>query len=102
MAICFDKSNCIGHITVRRDGISEPIVVDIYGGNCLAVFVYTHDGVDELFWFYASEQHGKNILKDYKTAFPFEVLKCVVDYSHPSAHKLVKLLTKSMITVLCI
>ena len=80
--------------------------VNIYRGNCLAVFINewkNEDGKDmyDLFALFADEQHVKRISKDYPSLFWHKVKKIEVNTFYKESMKLVKLFTKAGHKVTC-
>lgn len=100
--IRFDAKQKLGEMTItrEREGETENFTVNIYGGNCLAIFVYEYtdeNGVKmaQLWNFIADGKHASNIIKSGYPLLDEDVTDIKLNIAFKDAEKLLKILVKA-------
>lgn len=108
MAVNWSWKSKMGEVTILQDtdGESNSFKVNIYQGNCLAVFIYEYKdkkGRDmyDLYGFFADRQHVKRIAKDHPSLFWDKVKSIKLNLAYKECETLVKLFTKAGHKVTC-
>ena len=105
-------STKLGTVTVKQNG--KKFNIDIRSANCLAAFIYVRKATPEelaenpegkyfhqLYWFFADEQHCKNIMKDWGTVLGDDVVSIKLNMAYKESWKMLKYFVKSGYKVTC-
>lgn len=108
MPLRWNWKNKMGEVTVSQnhDGENKNFKVNIYQGNCLAVFLYEYkdeNGKDMygLYNSFGDLTHAKRIAKEYPTLFWDKVKSIKLNLAYKESEKLLRLFTKAGHKVTC-
>lgn len=99
----------IGKITIEQNRSKEKMryIVDVWSGNCLAVFNYeykdeeTGQDMIQLYAFFNDEQHVKRMLKEYGNLFGDKVISAELNLYYKQNETLLKYFVRQGIKVKC-
>lgn len=109
MALRWSWKNKMGEMTITQqdlDGETNNFRINIYHGNCLAVFIYECKNAEgkemyDIYSFFVDKQHAKRMAKECPTLFWDKVKSIKLNLAFKECETLAKLLTKAGHKVTC-